>query len=360
MHEPAYLKLSTGEVFEGELIGAPLSNSGCSSGQLVFTTGMVGYTETLTDPSYFGQIITFAYPLIGNYGVPQGHESKLTGFESDKIFASGLVIGRLSQHPSHWNSVKNLDQWLKEQNISGIAGIDTRALVSHITHHPNVLAKICVNENESNKFFDPNLTQVIDQVSVKKIQTIGTGKYKIGLIDCGAKWNMVRMLDGLDCSIDIYPWDSDFSKASVDGWLISNGPGDPEKTGDLVKRIQKLLTQNKPVLGICLGFQLMALAAGAKTKRLPFGHRSFNQPVQLVGSLKGFLTSQNHGFVVDHESLPKDWAPWFVNANDQTLEGIKHTHLPFYSVQFHPESSGGPNDTKWIIQDFVNDVKKRK
>lgn len=356
MLEPAYLKLSTGEVFEGELIGAPLT----SSGQLVFTTGMVGYTETLTDPSYFGQIITFAYPLIGNYGVPKGQDAKLAGFESEKIYASGLIVGKISKHPSHWNSVKNLDQWLKEQKVTGISGIDTRALVSHITHHPNVLAKITLDPNDKSNFFDPNNIQVIDKVSTKKMHTVGNGKFRIGLIDCGVKWNIVRMLENLDCSVEIYPWNTDFSKVNVDGWLISNGPGDPVKTGNLVSQIQNLLTKDKPILGICLGFQLMALAAGAKTKRLPFGHRSFNQPVQLVGTLKGFLTSQNHGFVVEKETLPKNWEAWFINANDQTLEGIKHSRFPFYAVQFHPESSGGPNDTKWIIEEFVKDVRNNK
>lgn len=357
MNKSAFLILSTGEVFRGEHIGAITP----SSGQLVFTTGMVGYTETLTDPSYFGQIITFSYPLIGNYGVANGFEDTALGFESNKIYAKGLIVGKISKNPSHFNSHISLNQWLINQGVIGISGIDTRAIVSHITKNTNVLAKISMTENDTSfDFYDPNCERVIDNVSTKKSFKVGKGKYRIGVIDCGVKRNMIRILNSMDCEVEVIPWNEDLKKYKVDGWLISNGPGDPEKTDNLKKKIQDLILEDKPILGICLGFQLLALASGAKTKRLPFGHRSFNQPVQLVGTLKGYLTSQNHGFVVDKTTLTNDWDPWFINANDETLEGIKHKSRPFMGVQFHPESSAGPNDTKWIMEEFVNLVKKSK
>ncbi len=357
------LKLSNGMEFVGELIGAPLE----AAGELVFTTGMVGYSEALTDPSYFGQILLFTYPLIGNYGIPPLHRDisieMSQGFESDRVHAKAVIVGIDSAEAFHWSSRQTLDAWLKEQNVPGIAGIDTRHLVHVIREEKMVFGRLIPdskNTSESattaSKFFDPSAQEILHEVSCKKSFRLGKGKKRIGVVDTGVKWNILRQLIHHGAEIEVLPWDSDLSKVDVSAWLLSNGPGDPQKTGDLKNRIAGLLKGDRPILGICLGHQLLALAAGATTSRMSYGHRSHNQPVQLVGTRKGFITSQNHGFMVDEKSLPKDWEAWFVNANDQTVEGIRHKSKPFKSVQFHPEAASGPRDTGWIIEQFVKEL----
>jgi len=212
-------------------------------------------------------------------------------------------------------------------------------------------------------YFSPSEHRVVDAVSTPERRVIGNGKTRIGLIDCGVKWNILRQLLEHDCQIELLPWNIDLSRCQVDGWLLSNGPGDPEKTGDLKDRIARLLHDErnmKPILGICLGHQILALAAGARTHKMPYGHRSHNQPVYQVGSRRGAISSQNHGYVVDDQTLPADWEPWFRNANDQTIEGIRHRSKPFCSVQFHPEAAGGPRDTGWIIEEFIKECMNRK
>lgn len=369
MRTPCSLELSNGFKTTGLLIGAPLK----SSGELVFTTAMVGYSEALTDPSYFGQILTFTYPLIGNYGIPTIIEETTgiaRGFESKKIHAAGVIITVDSPQAFHWNSVKSLDTWLKEHGVPGIIGLDTRHLVHQIRGSRNILGKITPRDatdyrqykkidlsNAKNDFFDPSHLEILGEVSCEKRSIVGKGKKKIALIDCGVKWNIVRQLIATGCEIEILPWDTDLSSVDCSGWLISNGPGDPEKTGHLIQQVRELLSADRPILGICLGHQILSLAAGAKTFRMPYGHRSHNQPVFLEGTRKGFITSQNHGFVVDDNSIPKDWEVWFRNANDQSIEGIKHASKPFKSAQFHPESAGGPRDTGWIISEFISEVK---
>jgi len=360
----AKLILSDGSVFEGQLLGRPVK----SSGEIVFSTGMVGYSEAITDPSYYGQILVFSYPLIGNYGIPRlprdsnGYLPK--GFESSKCHASGVIVTVDSSEVFHWNSYQSLDEWLFENNTVGIAGLDTRHLVHLSRNIPNLKGRIEVETDEANLFwsesgfFDPGEQIVIDQVSTKDELTVGSGDTVIGVVDCGVKWNIIRQLVGLECTVKIVPWNSDFSKVKCDGWLVSNGPGDPTKTGSLVPRLTELLALDKPVIGICLGNQLMALACGAKTKRMVYGHRSHNQPVQLVGTRKGFITSQNHGYVIDSHTLGDDWEPWFLNINDGSIEGLRHRTLPHRSVQFHPEAAGGPRDTGWILSDFVARVQQ--
>lgn len=363
------LVLSNGNRFSGELIGAPLR----SSGELVFTTGMVGYSEAITDPSYFGQILCFTYPLIGNYGIPS--REKVTsdfippGFESTKPHAAGIVLTIDSPEAFHWNSFHSLDAWLKEEGVPGIIGLDTRHLVHLIRSHPNLLGRI-EPEKDSGKrnlgegltpdnphsFFDPGMHHILDAVSTDKKRIIGKGKHRVGLIDCGVKWNIVRQLLDADCEVELIPWRADFSSYDCDLWLISNGPGDPTRSDDLVARIAGLLEDDRPILGICLGHQLLSLAAGATTKRMPYGHRSHNQPVYLVGTRQGFITSQNHGYVVQDHSLPEDWEVWFRNVNDDTIEGIRHKTKPFRSIQFHPEASGGPQDTAWIFKEILSEI----
>lgn len=365
------LKLSNGLEFPGQLIGAPLE----SSGELVFTTGMVGYSEALTDPSYFGQILLFTYPLIGNYGVPPLPENlqieNSSGFESNRVHASAVVVAVDSPEAFHWTSHQTLDKWLKQQGVPGITGVDPRHLVHLIREHKGLSGRVIPDKSEGSRallanssspsnssavFFDPAQHEVISAVSCTKPQIIGKGRKRIAVVDCGVKWNILRQLVQHEVEVEVVPWNWDFQKIDCSGWLLSNGPGDPQKTGDLKQRIAKLIQGEKPILGICLGHQLLALAAGANTVRMPYGHRSHNQPVQLVGTRRGFITSQNHGYVVDEKTLPADWEPWFVNANDQTIEGIRHKTKIMRSVQFHPEAAGGPRDTSWIMEQFVKEV----
>lgn len=370
MRQKCTLKLSDGNQFTGDLIGAPIG----ASGELVFTTGMVGYSEAITDPSYYGQILTFTYPLIGNYGIPKSpaeqSETLPRGFESRGPQAAAVIVTIDSTDCFHWNSFQSLDQWLREYGVPGIVGLDTRHLVHLIRSHPNLLGRVVPEESKGfryeganlhiteSSFFDPGQESIIAEVSTPKPVKMGKGKTKIAVIDCGIKWNILRQLISLDCEVELLPWDTDFSKIETDGWLVSNGPGDPTRTGDLRDRVAKLFDSDKPILGICLGHQIISLAAGATTRRMPYGHRSHNQPVYLVGTRKGFITTQNHGYVVQEESLQEGWEPWFRNANDQSIEGIRHKSKNIRSIQFHPEASGGPRDTAWILEDFVAEVKK--
>jgi len=364
MSQKAHLILSNGDQFEGELIGFPLE----TSGEMVFTTGMVGYTEAITDPSYYGQLLVFAYPLIGNYGVPKlskdPHAIVPQGFESRKANAAGVILSIDSEEAFHWNSTENLDHWLKANEVPAIIGLDTRHLVQLIRSTPRLLGKIIPERPEKTlrqDFFDPSSTEVLKEVSTPRRELIGTGSPKIAIIDCGVKWNIIRQLLELGCQVELIPPTDDFSSVECDAWLVSNGPGDPKKTGTLIEKVQALLaTQEKPLLGICLGHQILSLAAGAETTRMDYGHRSHNQPVNLVGTRRGFITSQNHGYVVVEKSLPPDWEPWFRNANDNTIEGIRHKTRPIASVQFHPEAAGGPRDTGWILKEFVEKTLRKE
>jgi carbamoyl-phosphate synthase small subunit len=371
MRQKCSLVLSNGTRFEGELIGAPVT----ASGQLVFTTGMVGYSEALTDPSYFGQILIFSYPLIGNYGIPKLPDGLSlpipSGFESNKVHASAVIVTVDSQEAFHWRSYHSLEQWLASQGVPGIVGLDTRHIVHMVRNSKNLLARVVPETPAGSRdmgasfkgipqesFFDPGAQPILQEVAVSKSTRVSSGTPRIAIIDCGVKWNIIRQLVELNCGVELIPWNADLSKVECDGWLISNGPGDPQQTGNLTEQIRKLISGSKPVLGICLGHQLLALAAGLTTDRMNYGHRSHNQPVNLVGTRRGFITSQNHGYVVNDASLPRDWEVWFRNVNDQTIEGIRHKQKPFRSVQFHPEAAGGPRDTGWIIKEFVDEVAK--
>lgn len=342
----AKLVLTDGTILEGESFGAPVN----SSGEVVFSTGMVGYPETLTDPSFYGQILVATYPLIGNYGVPQ----KLY-FESKQIWIKGLIVQNYIDYPSHFESKQTLSSWLKSQNIPAIWGIDTRALTSKLRNHGVMLGKIEVENQPVKAQYDPNLENVLPFVSCTKSEVFGTGKKNVVLIDCGAKRNIIRSLVRRGLRVTVVPWDFDpIAKGlNFDGVILSNGPGDPQKALKTIATTKGLLFQRVPIFGICLGNQILALASGGSTYKLKFGHRGQNQPCQETSTKKAIVTSQNHGFAVDPKSLSSDWAEWFVNLNDGSNEGIRHKSKPFFSVQFHPESSPGPVEAKSLFDEFV-------
>jgi carbamoyl-phosphate synthase small subunit len=363
----ASLKLSNGQKFQGELIGAPLE----SSGELVFTTAMVGYCESLTDPSYYGQVLVFTYPLIGNYGVSEQKLSfcadSLQQFESNKIHAAAVIVANTCKQVFHWTSRISLDLWLKKMNTPGIVGLDTRELVQVIREEKQVFARIEIeggSETGKSKFFrqdgffDPNLLSVTKDVSCKSSYVLGNGKIRVAVYDFGIKWNILRQLISLGCCVEVLPWDAKPQDIDCNGWLLSNGPGNPQNMDKAIKNIAMLLEQEKPILGICFGHQLLSLAAGAKIEFMDYAHRSHNQPVSVSGYKKSFITSQNHNYRIKEDSLPNSWKIWATNINDGSIEGICHRNKPFRSVQFHPESSGGPRDTKWILKSFVDEVRE--
>lgn len=357
MNKSATLVLEDGTKFKGKAFGYNKS----ISGEVVFNTAMTGYPESLTDPSYKGQILIATYPLIGNYGVPgKGKKDQmLEYYESDKIQISGFVVSDYSHSYSHWNAEKSLHEWMVENEIPGIYDIDTRALTKILREKGSMLGKILIDDADC-EFFDPNKLNLVAEVSTRKKQIYGNGKHKILLIDCGVKNNIIRHFLKRDTTIIRVPWDYDISLEEYDGLFISNGPGDPIKCDITIQNIGKAFKKDQPMFGICLGNQLMALATGAKTYKLKYGHRSHNQPVIHSESGKAYITSQNHGFAVDNASLNSEWEPLFINLNDQTNEGFKHKSKAFFSTQFHPEASSGPTDTEFLFDLFINEIKKYK
>jgi len=353
MKGQAKLILKDGSLFEGFSFGKEQS----VAGEVVFNTGMVGYPESLTDPSYRGQILTLTYPLIGNYGVPGeiSENGLLKNFESDNIQISALIISDYSKAYSHWNSQKSLSKWLKEHNIPALCGIDTRALTKKLRERGVMLGKIVFDHDLD--FYDPNRENLVAKVSVPKPEVYGSGKQKVVLIDCGAKNNIIRSLVARGLAVKRVPWDYDIGRERFDGLFISNGPGDPKMCKETIENIRIALESEIPTMGICMGNQLLSLAAGADTYKLKYGHRSQNQPCIDLETGRCYITSQNHGFAVNSKTLPKEWKPWFVNANDGTNEGVKHRKKPFYSVQFHPEATPGPVDTAFLFDKFVEMMK---
>jgi carbamoyl-phosphate synthase small subunit len=351
------LILEDGKEFSGHSFGFGKS----VSGEVVFNTAMTGYPESLTDPSYKGQILTLTYPIIGNYGVPgkTTEDSMYKFFESYALHISGLVISDYTEEYSHWNATKSLGDWLKEYEIPGIYGVDTRELTKILREEGTMLGKIVVDGNDV-QFFDPNKINLVEQVSISERKIFGNGKYRILLIDCGVKYNIIRNLLQRDTTVILVPWNHDIDKEEYDGLFISNGPGDPKQCDATILSLQKALNRNIPIYGICLGNQLLALAAGANTYKLKYGHRSHNQPVLLEGTNKAYITSQNHGFAIDNSTLPTEWEPLFTNLNDNTNEGMKHKSQPFFSTQFHPEASSGPKDTEFLFDQFIELVARFK
>ncbi len=353
----AKLTLEDGTVFTGKSFGSEKS----VAGEVVFYTAMTGYPESLTDPSYTGQILVSTYPMIGNYGVPFGtRENGIHRyFESHKLHISGLIVSDYSFEFSHWNAEKSLSTWLREYEVPGVFGIDTRALTKILREKGSMLGKIEF-EDEKTEFYDPNKENLVAVASCTEKEVYGDGENKVVLIDCGVKNNIIRCLLQRNSTVIRVPWDYDFTGEDFDGLFISNGPGDPAMCDVTVANIQKVIGTEKPVMGICLGNQLLARAAGAETYKLKYGHRSHNQPVLLTGTNRCYITSQNHGYAVATETLPDDWEPLFTNVNDNTNEGIRHKTLPFFSTQFHPEASSGPTDTEFLFDEFIDSILKFK
>ncbi len=327
------------------------------SGEVVFNTGMVGYPESLTDSSYRGQILTLTYPLIGNYGVPGKDEEDnlLKYFESDKIQVQGLIVTNYSENYSHWNAKKSLSEWMREYSIPGIYGIDTRKLTKKLREKGTMLGKIIYNK-ENIKFEDPNKRNLVAEVSINEPLEYKRGLRRVIVIDCGVKNNIIRAFLKRDITVIRCPWDYNFLDEKADGIIISNGPGDPKKCKVTIENIRKTLSKTIPILGICLGSQILGLAAGADTYKLKYGHRSQNQPCVEVGTKRCYITTQNHGYSVDSDTLPVDWREWFYNNNDKTNEGIIHISKPFFGTQFHPEASPGPDDTEFLFDMFVRAI----
>jgi carbamoyl-phosphate synthase small subunit len=353
--KPIKLVLEDGSEFSGKSFGYEDS----IAGEVVFNTAMTGYPESLTDPSYKGQILVLTYPIVGNYGVPRDDSENdlYKFFESDQLHISALVISDYSFEYSHWNADRSLGDWLKQHRIPGIFDVDTRLITKLLREKGSMLGKVVYKDQEPDAY-DPNQDNLVARVSIAEKKVYGEGKYRILLLDCGVKYNIIRYLLDRDTTIIRVPWNYDISKEEYDGLFISNGPGDPKQCVTTIKTLSKAFRSDIPIFGICLGNQLMALAAGADTYKMKYGHRSHNQPVLEVGSDKAYITSQNHGYAINNDTLPKGWEPLFINLNDNTNEGMKHLEKPFFSTQFHPEASGGPTDTAYLFDVFIENIEK--
>lgn len=351
---------------------------------MVFNTAMTGYPESLTDPSYAGQLMTLTYPLVGNYGVPPftiEANGLATFMESEKIHAEAIIVSDYSENYSHWNAVESLADWLKREQVPGITGIDTRELTKVLREHGVMMGRIVFDDAMDNgEWRMDNYGEVnyVDRVSCKDIIVYAGGESKtfpvstpmeelnsqlsifhsqlkkVVLVDCGVKTNILRCLLKRGVEVIRVPWDYDFNGLQFDGLFISNGPGDPDTCDAAVQNIRRAMQNEKlPIFGICMGNQLLSKAGGAKIYKLKYGHRSHNQPVRMVGTNRCFITSQNHGYAVDNNTLGADWEPLFVNMNDGSNEGIRHKRNPWFSAQFHPEAASGPTDTEFLFDEFV-------
>jgi len=351
-----HLILKDGTVLSGKSFGAEVE----SFGEVVFNTGMVGYPESLTDPSYKDQILVLTYPLAGNYGVPNWDLDEyglFKNFESEKIHIKGLIVTDYSENYSHHSAVQSLGEWLAKEGVPAITGIDTRALTKLLRNKGSMLGKISpkIEDAKNIKFDDPNKRNLVPLVSIQEPKVYGKGNKTILLVDSGLKLNILRSLLKRNVKVIRVPWDYDFmnSEFDYDGIFLSNGPGDPAVLTNMVNNVKEAMKKNIPVVGICLGNQIIAQAAGAKTFKLKYGHRGQNQPCINTENGKAYLSSQNHGFAIDEDTIPKDWNVWFKNANDNSIEGIKHSSKPYACVQFHPEATPGPTDTDYIFDELL-------
>lgn len=378
------LILDDGSRFSGKSFGyeKPVA------GEVVFNTAMTGYPESLTDPSYAGQLMTLTFPLVGNYGVPPftAEDNNLATFmESEKIHANAIIVSDYSVEYSHWNGTESLADWLKREHVPGITGVDTRELTKVLREHGVMMGRIVFDDlidNGELTIDNYDAVNYVDRVSCKEIihytgnesrsfpvdtppaqlnsqlSILNSPLKKVVLVDCGVKSNIIRCLLKRGVEVIRVPWDYDYNALQFDGLFISNGPGDPDTCDAAVQNIRKAM-QNPalPIFGICMGNQLLSKAGGASIYKLKYGHRSHNQPVRMVGTERCFITSQNHGYAVDNNTLGADWEPLFINMNDGSNEGIRHKTNPWFSAQFHPEAASGPTDTEFLFDEFVNLLK---
>ncbi|MGN0086309.1 MAG: glutamine-hydrolyzing carbamoyl-phosphate synthase small subunit [Alloprevotella sp.] len=356
------LQLSDGTCFHGTSFGyeAPVA------GEVVFNTAMMGYPESLTDPSYAGQIMALTFPLVGNYGVPPFTDEPnglATFMESDKIYAKAIIVCDYSGAYSHWNACESLGDWLKREHVPGITGIDTRELTKVLREHGVMMGKILFDDEPDNvpeaEYEGVNFVAQVSKPEIVRYEAenvpAGTAGKTVLLVDCGVKNNIIRCLIRRGVHVIRVPWDYDFNSLDFDGLFLANGPGNPDTCAKTVENIRTFLQNPKvrPCMGICMGNQLLSKAAGASIYKLKYGHRSHNQPVRMVGTNRCFVTTQNHGYAVDSNTLPADWEPYFVNMNDGSNEGIRHKVNPWFSAQFHPEACSGPVDTEFLFDNYV-------
>ena len=353
MSKEGALILEDGTRYEGRLFGA----ENAVAGEVVFSTAMTGYTESLSDPSFAGQILVSTYPIVGNYGFPSDEKEPSTGLskflEGDTLYPKAFIVHDYTDGYSHWNAVESLSEAMRRHNVTGLFGIDTRALTKKLRDQGPLIGKVVTSDEEDIPFVQSDEINLVAEVSTKEVITYGNGVRKIVLIDCGVKHNIIRHLLQRGLTIYRVPWDYDFRGLDYDGIFISNGPGDPRHCEQTIQYIREAIDREIPTAGICMGNQILALAIGASVRKMKYGHRSQNQPVQMVGSDRCFITSQNHGFAVDDSHLPQGWRPFFTNLNDGSNEGLIHDSGKFFSVQFHPEACGGPTDTTFIFDKFV-------
>lgn len=364
----ATFTIRDGPIFHGKSFGAKTS----ISGEAVFTTSLVGYPESMTDPSYRGQILVFTQPLIGNYGVPSDARDEyglLKYFESPNIQACGIVVADAALKYSHWTAVESLSDWCAREGVPAITGVDTRAIVTYLREQGSSLGKISVGEeydaDEDEAYDDPSAINLVAKVSTKAPFHVPSpkGNAHVALIDCGVKENIIRSIVGRGASVTCLPWDYPIHKTAhhFDGVFISNGPGDPTHCRQTSDNLKKLMdTSNIPIMGICLGHQLLATAAGAKTIKMKYGNRAHNIPALDLMTGKCHITSQNHGYAVDPTTLPDEFKEYFSNLNDGSNEGMIHKSRPIFSTQFHPEAKGGPLDSSYLFDAYLNSVQQYK
>lgn len=368
MSAKATFSIKNGPTFEGYSFGADKS----VAGEAVFTTSLVGYPESMTDPSYCGQILVFTQPLIGNYGVPSGEArdqfNLLRYFESPHVHVVGIIVAEYAYEHSHWTAVESLANWCQREGVAAVTGVDTREVIQYLREQGSSLGRITVENQEPADYLDPMSTNLVARVTTKQPYYVKAlePKCNVALIDCGVKENIVRSLVARGANVTVVPYDYRIQDiaSEFDGIFISNGPGNPTFCEVTVNNLKELMQDGKlvdlPIFGICLGHQLLALAAGAKTHKLKYGNRAHNIPAMDLTTGQCHITSQNHGYAIDESSLPSGWKPYFINLNDQSNEGMIHLTRPIFSTQFHPEAKGGPEDTAVLFDKYFHNIDEYK